>query len=85
MKILILAACLINLGDDKGGTHHDEGETADVTKDTANALVRAGRALYVTRTDDSDKGGRNTASKEMLDAAKALMVEKAKKAAKTEA
>lgn len=78
MKLLILAACLINLGDDAGGIHHDEGQTADVPKDAATALVRSGRALYVSRTDDPDKGGRNTASKDMLAAAEALIKSKSK-------
>lgn len=78
MKILILSACLINLSDDKGGIHHDEGEMPDVPKEAAGALVRSGRALYVSRTDDTDKGGRNTASKEMLAAASAMNAAKAK-------
>lgn len=85
MKILILAACLINFADDKGGIHHDEGETPDVPKDAATALVRSGRALYVNKSDDTDKGGRNTASKEMLAAAKAMNDAKAAAAKAAEA
>lgn len=85
MKILILAACLINFGDDKGGIHHDEGQTPDVPKEAATALVRSGRALYVNRTDDTDKGGRNTASKDMLAAAKAMNEERAAAAKAAEA
>ena len=85
MKILLLAACLITLDTDKGGVHHDEGAIVDAPKETARQLVGYNRALYVSRTDDPDKGGRNTASKEMLEAADALAAEReaqAKAAAK---
>lgn len=76
MKILLLAACLINLGDDLGGQHHDEGQIVDAPKDAATSLVRSNRALYTRREDDTDKGGRNTASREMLAAAAALAKER---------
>lgn len=77
MKLLLLAACLINYNDDAGGQHHDEGEIVDAPKDAALSLVRSNRALYVRKEDDPDKGGRNTASKDMLAAAKALAEERA--------
>ena len=85
MKILLLAACLVTLETDKGGVHFDEGAIVDAPKETARQLVGYNRALYVSRTDDTDKGGRNTASKEMLEAAEALAAEReaqAKAAAK---
>ncbi|MEB5392787.1 hypothetical protein RXS06_29090 [Pseudomonas aeruginosa] len=77
-KILIIEPVLINLEDDRGGLHHEAGETPVVPKDTALALVRANRALYVDKGDDPDKSGRNTAGKEMLAAAKDLAAAKAK-------
>jgi len=68
-KVLITAPVLINFDDDRGGLHHDAGETPVVPKDTALALVRADRALYASKGDDPDKSGRNTATAEMLKAA----------------
>jgi hypothetical protein len=68
-KVLITTPTLINFEDDRGGLHHDAGETPVVPKDTALTLVRADRALYVSKSDDPDKSGRNTASAEMLKAA----------------
>lgn len=79
MKILILDACLINFGDDRGGIHHDAGEMPEVPKAIAADLVRVNRALYCEKTDDPDKAGSNTASAEMVKAAKAMAA--AKKAA----
>ena len=83
MKILILAACLVNMGDDKGGQHTDEGEIVDPPKDVANKLVSYGRALYINKADDPDKAGANTASKDLIQAAYASKTakEKAAKAA----
>ena len=78
MKILILAACLVNMGDDKGGQHTDEGEIVDPPKDVANKLVSYGRALYINKADDPDKAGANTAPKELVQAAYAAKAEKAK-------
>ena len=51
-----------------GGVVYSVGEVADVTKEAASALARAGRALYVRREDDASKGG-YTASAEILQAA----------------
>lgn len=67
-KILVIEGCVINHGDDRGGVVYSVGEAADVTKETATALVRAGRALYVHREDDASRGG-FTASTEILQAA----------------
>lgn len=67
-KILVIEGCVINHGDDRGGVVYSVGEAADVTKEAASALVRAGRALYVRREDDASKGG-YTASPEILQAA----------------
>ena len=74
-KLLITTPVLINYEDDRGGVHHDVGEMPVVAKDTALALVRADRALYADKRDDPDKSGRNTASAEMLRAAKALVAD----------
>lgn len=71
-KILITEACLVNYDDDQGGQHHDIGDLPTVPKDTAASLVRANRALYADKADDFDKGGRNTATREMLKAAAAM-------------
>lgn len=70
-KILIIEACLVNYGDDRGGIHQDAGDQIEVGKDAALALTRAGRALYVSKADDADKSGRYTATKDMLQAAAA--------------
>lgn len=80
-KILITEACLINLKDDHGGQHFGIGSQPTVPKDIAADLVKANRALYCDKADDFDKGGRNTATKEMLKAADAI----AKAAAAVEA
>ena len=80
MKILILASCLVNVGDDAGGQHAEQGDMPDVPKDVAVKLVACGRALYTDRKDDPDKAGANTASKELIKAAEAAAAEKAKAA-----
>lgn len=82
MKLLIISACLINFGDDRGGVHTAEGETPEVTKDTAVELTQANRALYVNKADDPTKEKRYTASPEMVKAAQDLA--KAKAAAEKE-
>lgn len=69
MKALITSACLVNFGDDKGGVHQAEGALIDAPKDQVTALVNAGRALYVNKSDDPDKAGGNTATEAMLAAA----------------
>lgn len=72
MKLLIIAAVIINFGDDRGGVATAVGETVDVTKDTAATLTKNDRALYVNRKDDPSKEGRHTASEAELKAAKAM-------------
>ena len=83
MKILIIAACLVNVGDDAGGQHAEQGDMPDVPKDVAVKLVGSGRALYINKADDPDKAGANTASKDLVQAAYASKTakEKAAKAA----
>jgi hypothetical protein len=71
-KILIIESCVVNHGDDRGGVHQSAGDMPEVPKDPARALVSAGRALYINKTDDPDKQGRNTASREMVSAAEAM-------------
>lgn len=71
-KLLITENCIVNYGDDRGGVDQAAGDGVDVSKDTARALVTAGRALYINKADDPDKGGRNTATKDMLKAAEAM-------------
>lgn len=83
-KLLIIAACLVNFGDDRGGIHHDAGEMPDVPKAPATDLVRHGRALYINKSDDADKAGRYTASPDMVKAAKAMEAAKNKASAATD-
>ena len=68
-KILIIEAVLINYGDDRGGVDAAAGDIADVTKDTAQKLVAARRALYADKKDDPSTGALDTASAAMLKAA----------------
>ena len=82
MKILIIEPTLINHGDDLGGQHADIGIT-DAPKDAARAVVLAGKALYVSRTDDPSKTGTHTATAEEVKAAQAAA--KAQGAAKAQA
>lgn len=81
-KQIVIEATQINYSDDRGGVHHDAGEIVDVPKDVGLALMRANRTLYISKTDDPDKSGRNTASKDMLAAAEAMAKAKAKPAEK---
>lgn len=71
-KILVIAACLINTGDDRGGVHADEGDITEAPKDTARFLADVGRVLYVDEKDDHTKPARYTASEAMLKAAQAM-------------
>lgn len=71
MKILIIEPTLINHGDDRGGQHADIGIT-DAPKDAARAVVAAGKALYVSRSDDPSKTGGHTATAEEVKAAQAI-------------
>ena len=80
-KQLIIAACLINFDDDKGGQHHDVGQIVDVPKDTAKKLAEANRGLYVSRKDDPTKTGQFTASEAMLKAADEMAKARAKEEA----
>lgn len=70
--MLIVESCVVNHGDDRGGVHQSTGDMPDMPKDPARALVSAGRALYINKTDDPDKQGRNTANREMISAAEAM-------------
>lgn len=67
IKILIIVACQVLASE--GTRHADVAETVDTTKDEATALVRAGRALYLERSDDPTKGA-HTASKDDVEATK---------------
>jgi len=69
-KILIIEPTLINHGDDRGGQHADIGIT-EAPKDAARAVVLAGKALYVSRSDDPSKSGTHTATAEEVKAAQA--------------
>jgi hypothetical protein len=69
MKVLVIAACLVNYLDDRGGVHHDVGEIVNVPKKQAEELVGAERVLYVDSKDDPSKAHVNTATAEMLRAA----------------
>ena len=71
MKILVIEPTLINHGDDRGGQHADIG-IIDAPKDAARAVVLAGKALYVIRTDDPSKAGTHTATAEEVKAAQAV-------------
>lgn len=77
-QVIITNACQVNFGDDRGGVHQDTGDMPTVSKEVGNALVRAGRALYVDKKDDPDKRGRDTASKEMIAAAQEMVKAKTK-------
>lgn len=80
-KMLIIAACLINLEDDRGGVDHAQGDIVDVPKkDTAKVLAENERALYVDKSADHTKEGRYTASEKMLKAAATMATAKAKAA-----
>lgn len=81
MKLLIIAACLVNFGDDQGGVAVAEGDIPDLPKDQAVRLAEHGRALYVSDKDDHTKTKIYTASEALLKAAEA----KAKAAAKAAA
>lgn len=84
-KMLVIAACLINLGDDAGGVSHEVGDMPEVPKDTAKLLAENDRVLYVNEKDDHTKPARFTASERMVKAAEAMRKEAAKAAKATEA
>ena len=71
-KILIIESCLVDFADDAGGQHQNVGDMPTVQKDLAAELVKARRALYCDKSDDFEKSGANTASKDMLKAAEAI-------------
>jgi len=79
-KILITESTQVNYGDDRGGQHVDSSEIVEVTKDQALKLCQINRALFVSKSDDPTKDGRYTASKEVLDAARAFAAAKAREA-----
>lgn len=72
MKVLIIESTQVNHGDDRGGVHEEAGSIVDVSKDNAKRLTEARRALYTVKADDPTRGAIYTATKEELDAAKAL-------------
>lgn len=80
MKILIIETTIINFGDDRGGQVCESPSFQDVNKDAAKAVVTSGRALYTSKSDDPEKGAPNTASAEMIKAAEAEIVRRAKAA-----
>lgn len=82
-KILILESTQVDFGDDRGGQHATSGDIVEPTKEVARKLTEYGRALYVNKADDPTKAGLYTATKEMVEAAKAMATAKAK-AAKAE-
>lgn len=85
MKQIIIEACIVNFGDDRGGVGQAAGDIVDVPKEAARTLATAGRALYTNKADDPDKSGRFTASKEMIKAAEAMAAARAKAAVQTSA
>lgn len=70
-KQLIIEACIVNHGEGEI-VARQPGEVCDIDRDTAYALARMGRTLYVDKKDDADKGARYTASAEMLKAAEEM-------------
>ena len=81
-KILIISACLVNFGDDRGGVDVAEGDLIDLpNKEQCGRLAEGGRALYVSEKDDHTKGKLYTASEALVKTAEA----KRKAAAKAEA
>ena len=79
-KILIIENTIINYGDDRGGVDAAIGDITEVTKETAGTLIRAGRALYADKRDDPSKGGLDTATSKMLNAASEMAAAANKKA-----
>jgi hypothetical protein len=79
-KVLIIEPTIVTFADDRGGVPAHSGESPDVSKDVARALVNASRALYVDRKDDPSRGAINTASPEMLKAAAAMQAARKKPA-----
>lgn len=71
-KLLMIAAALVNFGDDAGAVAKEQSDIIDVTKQTAEKLVVAERALYVSKADDPTKTKQFTASEEMLKAAETV-------------
>lgn len=77
MQVLITENTIVNHGDDRGGVDQAQGDIVDVNKDTAKKLVECGRALYMKKSDDPSKGGLNTATGEIIKAAKEMAKAKA--------
>lgn len=85
IKLLITTAISIALAE--GAQHADVGDTVELdSKDEALALCRAGRALYLDKTQDITKG-QLSAAKEDLDRVKreAALIATARKAREAEA
>lgn len=73
IKIIIAEACSLNME-----TAFAVGDKAEVVKDDAAVLVRAGRALYLDKTDDPSKGLQTASAddvKRIGEQAKALAAE----------
>lgn len=69
IKLLIIAACA--LAGSEAATHADIGDQVELdSKDEAAALTRMGRALYLDKAQDPQKG-LLTATKEDLESTKA--------------
>lgn len=79
-KLILLDNCVVNFRDDRGGQHHKMGDEVDVPKDEAYSLVRVGRAKFMSKSDDFDKAGTNTADKDLLEQLKPSKGGKAGKA-----
>lgn len=77
-KILLLEACTVNYGDERGGVIENAGALVTVLPNQSAMLVNIGRALYAAKGDDPTKGLK-TAPAEVVKAAEA----RAKKSAVT--
>lgn len=75
-KLLMISPCQVNFGEGAGARHVDDAEVITVQVDTARALVAANRAMYADRKDDPSKGGRDTATDAMLQAAATVRKER---------
>lgn len=76
-KILITENVIVNFGDDRGGIDTAQGDIVETSKDVAAKLVGANRALYIDKRDDPSKAKHNTATGEIIKAAKEAAAAKA--------
>lgn len=81
-KQIVISACFINNGGDAGSQPYEEQDYADVGADAAIALARAGRTLYVSKSDDPTKGAYTATPEQVKAADDKLAAAKAAKAAK---